>query len=319
MPGVRRHSRAMGRRKRPYLPGMVFHLVSRTHGREPWFDEGLRTTIVELIRQMVARTDARLLAYAVMPNHLHIVLRQGRMTLSEVMQPLMRRIALRVQRRHGIEGAIVGRRYRDRCCSCADHVRSAIVYTHLNPWRAGLCEAPRAYAWTSHGAYLPGASPTDYGIHPEAQEHVLNLFADRPHLTRDALAERYLAHVDWRMLADRYRTDVEAGRPVGPLPPQPATVAGDWAWNHLFPASGDGASDVQPLPDLRDFITALLGSRAPGTTIAELRGPWRPRSATRLRASLIRAAAERGFRTSDIARFFAVSPALVSYAKFREK
>src|SRR5690606_16740033 len=201
----------------------------------------------------------------------------------------------------------------------ADHVRSAIVYTHLNPWRAGLCDAPHAYAWTSHGAYLPGANPAHWGIHTEAQEHVLNLFADLPHLTRDALAERYLVHVNWRMLADRYRADLEAGRPVGLPPPQPVTVAGDWAWSQLFPAIADGEADVKPLPDLRDFITALLRARAPGTTIAELRGPWRPRNATRLRASLIRTAAERGFRTGEIARFFAVSPALVSSVKFRQQ
>jgi transposase-like protein len=51
-------------------------------------------------------------------------------------------------------------------------------------------------------------------------------------------------------------------------------------------------------------------------TIHELCGPWRPRAIARVRARLIRAAAERGYRTSEIARFFAVSPGLVSQAKY---
>ena len=135
----------MGRRKRPYHPGTIFHLTSRTHRHEEWFDPGLRTTIVELIHRMVARTDAQLLAYAVMPNHLHIVLRQGRMELAQVMQPLMRRVALQVQRQHGFEGSVVERRFRDTACTTPDHVRMAIVYTHLNPWRAGLCGDDLSY------------------------------------------------------------------------------------------------------------------------------------------------------------------------------
>lgn len=307
----------MGRRKRPHLPGMVFHLVSRTHGREPWFDERLRTTIVEIIRQAAARTDARLLAYAVMPNHLHIVIRQGRMTLAEFMQPLMRRVALRVQRRHGIDGSVVGRRFRDWPCASADYVRSAVVYTHLNPWRAGFCDATLEYEWTSHGAYLPGANPADYGIDPVAQEQVLRLFADRPFLARDALAQRYLAYVEWRMRADRYREDLETGRPVGPMPIRPSTAVGDWSWNQLFGADGDREAQVAPAPDLRDFIACLLRERSPDTSVSELRGRWGPRGKTRLRESLVRAAAERGYRTGEIARFFGISPSLVSALKGR--
>lgn len=308
--------RAMGRRKRSYHPGMIFHLVSRTHRREPWFDEELRTTIVEQIRRMVARTDAHLLAYAVMPNHLHIVLRQGRMELAQVMQPLMRRIALRVQRHHRFEGTVVERRYRDRACTTPDHVRMAIVYTHLNPWRAGLCGDDLAYPWTSHAAYLPDADPAALGVHPETQDRVLELFADRAHLTRGQLCRRYRAVLEWRMREDRYRAALEAGLPaVAPHPP--ATTAGDRAWPHLFPVNGQDETGIRlPQPDLRDFLMGLLSSFDLDLTIDDLRGQWRPHRIARARARLIRVAAERGFRTGEIARFFGISPQSVSRVKY---
>lgn len=312
----------MGRRNRSHHPGMIFHLVSRTHRREPWFTPKLRPVITEFIREMVGRTDAHLLAYAVMPNHLHIIVRQGKMRLGEIMQPLMRRIALRVQRLHDFEGSVVERRFRDTPCAFPDHIRMAIVYVHLNPWRAGLCDDGRTYPWTSFAAYLPGADPTLYGIHPEAQERVLGLFADREALTRDELASRYLAFQEWRMSVDRYQAAGEAVDPVTapPLaapPPKPSTAAGDVAWHHHFPSNGAGNS-VEGLvqPDLRDFVRALLSTYEPTLTIGLLRGSWRPRSITRLRARLIRAAADRGFRTGEIARFFAISPQTVSRAKY---
>lgn len=316
-PRIRGHLRAMGRRKRSYHPGMIFHLVSRTHRREAWFTTELRSVIVDLIRRMVARTDAQLLAYAVMPNHLHIVLRQGRMELAQTMQPLMRRVAVRVQRVQQFEGTVVERRFRDTPCASPDHVRSAIVYTHLNPWRAGLCGDDLAYPWTSHAAYLPGADPTAFGIHPAAQERVLELFADEAHLSRDQLAVRYRSHLEWRMLQVRYVAAVEAGHPATPPPPAPSTVAGDMAWLRLFSLNGSGAPGGDPpLPDLRDFINNLISSCDPGLTIGKLRGSWVPRSVAQLRARLIRAAADRGFRTGELARFFAIAPQSVSRAKY---
>lgn len=296
---------------------MIFHLVSRTHRREAWFTTELRSVIVDLILSTVARTDAQLLAYAVMPNHLHIVLRQGKMELARTMQPLMRRIAVRVQRAHGFEGSVVERRYRDTPCVSPDHIRSAIVYTHLNPWRAGLCGDDLAYRWTSHVAYLPGADPTHFGIDPEAQQRILELFADEPHLDRDQLAERYWAHVRWRMDHDRHLAALEAGHPPTALPPAPPTSEGDRAWLRNYSLPNQGLADgVAPLPDLRDFVRSLAASYDPGLTIGQLRGSWVPRSVARLRARLIRAAAARGFRTCELARFFAIAPQTVSRAKY---
>lgn len=60
----------------------------------------------------------------------------------------------------------------------------------------------------------------------------------------------------------------------------------------------------------------LVCSHAPGANITDLRGPCRKHQIARIRAELIRAAAKRGFRTGEIARFFAISPQLVSRAKY---
>lgn len=119
------------------------------------------------------------------------------------------------------------------------------------------------------------------------------------------------------MRADRHRAALEAGLPTEPLPPQPNATAGDQYWLSLFPTSAASViGEADHLPDWRDFVGNLLGAEAPGMTIHELCGPWRPRAIARVLARLIRAAAERGYRTSEIARFFAVSPGLVSQAKY---
>jgi putative transposase len=153
-PGSRASFGGMGRPRRPNLPGRAFHIVTRTQGHADLFTPALRWTVLRLLRRYLLRSDARLLAFAVMPNHLHLVLIQGQQPLWRLMQPFLRAVALAVHAVHGGEGHVFERRYRDRICRDARHVIRAIAYVHANPVRAGLCTHPRDYPWTSYRAYV---------------------------------------------------------------------------------------------------------------------------------------------------------------------
>lgn len=297
---------------------MIFHLVSRMHRAERWLVPPLRDEVSSLIRRMVERTDARLLAYAVMPNHLHVLLRQGESELETVMQPLLRRVAYRVQRYHGFQGRVVERPFRHRACACAAHAREALMYVHLNPWRAGLCDDDLAYPWTTAGAYLPGADPALFGIRPQAQLPMLELFASADRCSRQQLCRDYAIWLErrrnQRLPLDRPGHQTTLDPPLTAPDPAP----GDRAWSrHFAPAvQYDTRIPTRNLPDLRDYVMGLLLHLAMGTTPDDLYGSWLPRPAARLRAQVIRAAAENGYRTGALARFFGVSPATVSTAKY---
>jgi REP element-mobilizing transposase RayT len=144
----------MGRRKRPYLPGMVFHLTARTQGREKWFDAPTMDCICEAMAIVQQHTDAKLRAFVIMSNHLHLMLQQGRDPLAAFMQPLLTRVALTVRRRYDVGGHIFGRTYWDGACQDADYLLTLANYIHANPVRAGLCPSPGDWAWSSHGVYF---------------------------------------------------------------------------------------------------------------------------------------------------------------------
>lgn len=308
----------MGRRRRSYAPGTVFHLVSRVHRSQHWLTPPVRSQTVGLIQRCVARTDAQLMAYAVMPSHLHLLVRQGRAELATVMQPLLRSVAHRVQRHHGIEGTIVERRYRDRACLTPSHLREAIVYIHLNAWRAGLCRDDLAYTWSSHAAYLPDARPAAFGVEPLLQRQVLELFAMERRTNRPDLCRDYLRWVEWRMLRDRECDNDRGPVSLDVLVRRPSPYPGDAAWARHFAQNAPGLLRSPDLPDLRDFILAQLAVAAPEVTLDRLRRSWLSRSLSRLRAQLIRAAADRGYRTVPLADFFEISPAAVSQIRHAE-
>ncbi len=310
----------MGRRKRPYAPGMIFHLVTRTHRGEPWYVPALRDEIAGLVAGMVARTDARLVAYTVMPNHLHILLRQGVMDLSAVMQPLLRRVALLVQRYHRFQGGVVERRYRDRLCASAAHVREALVYAHLNPWRAGLCGDDLLYRWTTHAVYQPDADILVPGVDPRVRRIILELFATESGQSDNMLCLNYMTLLLRRMRGRSHCTG-EAWVPSPPLESTPQFPAGDAVWAQTFPLNPSW-SRLHPyarLPDLRDFIATQLAGAGGAAPVDRLRGSWLPRPHAKLRSDLIGKAAERGFRTGVIARFFDVSPATVARVRHQPR
>lgn len=297
---------------------MIFHLVSRIHRREHLLVPELRTTVAGLIATSIGRTDARLLAYAVMPSHVHILLRQGYSRLGVVMQPLLRRLAYRVQAYHGFEGTVFERRYRDRLCETPDHVREALMYTHLNPWRAGLCGDDLEYPWATQRAYLMGADSSQFGIQPHAQTRVLGLFALTDRVDRESLCHGYATWLQWRMSQDRAAED-DKPTAIAPDPPlRPNSCRGDSAWTlHFATGQAYGSSGrPEPLLDLRDYVATQLIGRPSGSTLQDLRGRRIPRRLVPLRRRLIRSAAEVGYRTTDVAAFFQVSPAAVSRARY---
>src|SRR5262245_58757666 len=110
------------RLKRPYLPGTAFHLTSRTIGHEPWLAL-LRDDITGIFARGFAHSDALLIAFAVMHNHFHLIVRQGRAPLSALMHSICRSIALRAQSVHNREGHIFERRYRALPCLTPQHLR----------------------------------------------------------------------------------------------------------------------------------------------------------------------------------------------------
>ena len=314
----------MSRRPRPHLPGSTFHLTTRLHRREELFTPALRTQIVGIIRDELSVTDADLLAYAIMPNHFHLVIRQGRAPLPSFMQPIVRRAALLVQREHGREGYVFERRYRDRACADPDHLRNAIVYTHLNPVRAGLCRSPNEYAWTSHGAWTGNPVASDGRADPAVVDLGLPLYASDARRGRADLVADYVSFLDWRAEIDQRNGDVGIdGRTAAACRRQPNLLHGDATWMQTMTPRSPWASAERPGPelppngastraDLSEIAALALSETGSGLDPAVLRSRWGGPTYVRARHNFIRKAASVGYRGVQIASYLHVTTQAVS-------
>ncbi|HSK19838.1 MAG TPA: transposase [Longimicrobiales bacterium] len=301
----------MGRRLRPHLPGTPFHVTARLQGRAAWFTE-IEQAVVRRILHAPRRSDADLLAYAVMPNHLHMVVVQGRQPLSQFMQPLLRRVALLVQRCTGHDGHVFERRFRASPCLDAEYFRNAIVYVHLNALRANLCLSPDAYEWCSHAAYAaPGAREcTRNGI---SVGRALWVFAARGEDTLIRCQTNYRLFMDWRRATDAHRAAEENGLHAGLPPVRPSTAGGDAHWNSNYSSIRilDEAGS-RPRQDLPEIARGTLSELAPEMELEVLRAGYRTKAVVRVRRRFILRALGAGHRGGVIARFLNIAPTTVS-------
>lgn len=293
------------------MPGAVFHLTARTQAREPCLC-GLEGGVQSIICSAPARSDARLIAYAIMPNHVHILVQQGRRALADFMQPMLRRIALLVQRRYNREGHVFERRYRDALCSDPEYLRNAIVYIHLNAVRAGVAHSADEYPWSSHGAFCSSSHPDEHVSTLLTRENALRLFASRDSDTPAQCARGYRAFMAWRTQMDAWILNGEAQHFHPPT--RPCTAAGDATWQnwHASPPVSTNASTAQRRVDLRDLALASLSTLAPGMPLDDLRGGGAGKQVVRVRRHFILRALDAGYSGRKIAGFLSVSPSTVS-------
>lgn len=309
----------MGRKRRPYLPGAIFHLTTRTQGHEPWFTPTLRSRMVTYLASVLSESDAALLAYAIMPNHLHLVLRQGSWPLGRIMQMFLRRTALLVQRSHGVEGHVFERPFKDRPCHDPAYARNMIVYTNLNPPRAGLVDYDGRYAWCSHAFYLGDRRPPPAIAAVLAVDQGLRLFATREYSSLGHLRTAYRAFVEWRVECDEAARSGKPGARDKILPP-PSVLARDTSWSrsfvplfrtHAATDQGDpGAAEARA--DLEAIARGVLAELAGDLPLEQVRCTYKGQRVVRVRRAMILRMSAAGHAGAAIARYLRVSDQCVS-------
>lgn len=178
----------MSRPPRPDEPGMFHHVTLRgVAAMDVFVDDVDRRRFVSLARSYVRDGGGLCYAWALMTNHVHLVLRTGHRPLSEVVHGFAFRYAQSFNWRHGRPGHLFQRRFGSAEIDSEDYLRTAIAYVHLNPLRAGIVRTIddlTSYRWTSYAGLMgTRAEPLAAG------HHTLALFHDTLTGARASLVE----------------------------------------------------------------------------------------------------------------------------------
>lgn len=129
----------MPRQSRIDAPGLLHHVIARGlerraifYGKPDYEDFLLR------IETSLAKSPNQILAWALMPNHFHLLVRSGAGGLSRFMRRLMSGYAVSFNRRHRRSGYLFQNRYKSIVCEEEPYFQELVRYIHLNPLRAKL-------------------------------------------------------------------------------------------------------------------------------------------------------------------------------------
>jgi len=173
----------MPRKARIDAPGALHHIMVRgIEKRDIFFDDFDRDTFVNRLGAVISDTQTACYAWALMPNHVHLLIRTGNTPISTVMQRLLTGYSIGFNRRHKRHGHVFHNRFKSILCQEEIYFLELVRYIHLNPLRAGLVLEYReleAYAYAGHGI-LMGKYRGDW----QDTEYVLALFGKKPTIAR---------------------------------------------------------------------------------------------------------------------------------------
>lgn len=103
-------------------------------------DDTDRNSFLERLGGILEDGKTSCYAWALIPNHFHLLLRTGPVPISTVMRRLLTGYALWFNRRHHRHGHLFQNRFKSILCQEDIYLLELVRYIHLNPIRAGLVE-----------------------------------------------------------------------------------------------------------------------------------------------------------------------------------
>ena len=148
----------MPRQARLDAPETLHHVMVRGIERRALFrDDPDRADFVARLAALAAASALTVYAWALLPNHAHLLVRTGSCPLARSMRSLLTGYAGAFNQRHHRVGHLFQNRYKSRVVEAEPYLLELVRYLHLNPVRAaGLSDLRTLdrYPWTGHSALL---------------------------------------------------------------------------------------------------------------------------------------------------------------------
>jgi len=292
----------MPRKARLFIPGAVYHVYCRTARGERVFDASAEAEhFVEVLRSVRDTDRFKILAWCLMSNHYHLILKTGEVPLWSSMARVQGRIARGFNRRHGYFGRLWQSRYKARVVDSERYFNQAVAYVHLNPLAAGLADDPVDHRWSGHAALIGRREPRLVDVRSALRGYGSTLARGRRNYLAwvRAVAEakwlgRHVLDLPWWLTVKNSDAIVEAGEEVGAV-------------------AYDGSPAPIELPDVELDELARFIARRKRVARKDLAGACRGADVVEARITLTAVAVQRyGHSVKDVAELLQKNAATVS-------
>jgi REP element-mobilizing transposase RayT len=187
-------------------------MLRGTDRSQLFFDDDDRHAFIERLSRYREACGFSLLAYAIMGNHVHLLIKEGiDQGISEIIKRLATSYAHYLNLRYDRTGYVFENRYASEAVMSDAQLLATCRYILLNPSKAGL----RPYEWTSYRDYIDNGAQSDSLTDTSL---ILSQFSHNPNKARAAfqeflcqeqgLNEDFLEDARSRRLSDKQALDI---------------------------------------------------------------------------------------------------------------
>lgn len=139
-----------------FTQGQYYHIYNRGAGKAKiFFNDGNYQYILRLVREYYQKHGATIIAYCLMPNHYHFLLRQDTdEPLSKFMQVLFNSYVQALNLQQGRSGTLFEGRFKHKLVDKSEYLFVLCRYIHRNPVRAGLVIKPEDWMYSNYCEWI---------------------------------------------------------------------------------------------------------------------------------------------------------------------
>ncbi len=140
----------MPRTARIYKPHFFYHIYNRGNNRDAVLKHAEdKQLFINLLYKNIRKTDLRLIAFCIMDNHFHLIIKTGNnpRIISKFMQSVTISYAMQINKKYKRVGHVFQGRYNANILRYKKDLEQATTYIRKNPVVEGLVKHPKDYPW----------------------------------------------------------------------------------------------------------------------------------------------------------------------------
>gem|GEM_PF-976892 len=177
----------------PLIPGQFYHIYNRAIAGNLLFREDRNYTYFLSRTAKYLPQAAGLLAYCLMPNHYHFILKIKNEEFSRAMQKLALSYVLAYNKVYDQNGHLFQGVFQRKQVNDLNYLLHLSRYIHLNPVKAKLAAHPEDWDFSSYQEYIGLRDPDIFDPLP-----ILNIICDQPEASQTKKQVCYLNFIqEW--------------------------------------------------------------------------------------------------------------------------
>lgn len=145
----------MPRQPRIYSKTDIYHVMIRGINKEKIFlNKIYKSKLLKIIQEINEEVDFSLIAFCVMNNHLHLLIKAGNYELTTFMKKLNIKYAMYYNKSEDRYGHVFQDRFRSKAVEDEEYLFGVLRYIHNNPVKAGITNNMLDYKWSSADNYV---------------------------------------------------------------------------------------------------------------------------------------------------------------------